>query len=106
MAAYYLATGLWPLLDMRSFELVTGRKTDRWLVKMVGALAAANGFALAVGAARERPARETLALGLGSAFAFTAIDVVYVARRRIRPIYLGDALVELALIAALLTGER
>ncbi|MBV8580277.1 MAG: hypothetical protein JOZ86_06540, partial [Candidatus Eremiobacteraeota bacterium] len=40
MAAYYLATGLWPLLDMRSFELVTGRKTDRWLVKMVGALAA------------------------------------------------------------------
>jgi len=104
-AAYYLATGLWPLIDMRSFELVTGPKTDKWLVKMVGALAATNGLALAVGA-RTMPSRETRTLAVASALSFTAIDVIYVLRRRIRPIYLGDAALEIALAAALLSGDR
>ena len=105
MAAYYLATGLWPLIDMRSFALVTGPKTDKWLVKMVGALAATNGLALAVGA-RTMPSRETRTLAVASALSFTAIDVIYVLRRRIRPIYLGDAALEIALAAALLSGDR
>jgi hypothetical protein len=35
---YYAATGLWPILWMRSFEAVTGPKQDHWLVKTVGAL--------------------------------------------------------------------
>jgi hypothetical protein len=39
-AAYYLATGLWPLVHLPSFEAVTGPKTDDWLVHMVGLLAA------------------------------------------------------------------
>jgi hypothetical protein len=38
-AAYYLATGLWPLVHLPSFEAVTGPKTDDWLVHMVGLLA-------------------------------------------------------------------
>ena len=105
-AAYYLATGLWPLFHMRSFELVTGPKTDKWLVKMVGALAATNGLALAVGAARETPSRETRTLAVASALSFAAVDVIYVLRRRIRPIYLGDAALEIALVAALLLGDR
>jgi hypothetical protein len=36
-ALYYLATGLWPLVHLPSFEAVTGPKTDDWLVHMVGA---------------------------------------------------------------------
>jgi hypothetical protein len=27
-AAFYITTGVWPLLHRRSFECVTGRKTD------------------------------------------------------------------------------
>ncbi len=100
MAAYYVATGAWPIVHMRSFEAITGPKVDRWLVNMVAALAVANGVALAVGARRDDPSAETVALAVTSALAFTAIDVVYVARGRIRPIYLGDAAVELALCAA------
>jgi hypothetical protein len=41
-----------------------------------------------------------------SAIAFTAIDVVYVTRRRIRPVYLADATVEIALAAAVVTNDR
>jgi hypothetical protein len=42
-AAYYLMTGLWPLFHRRSFEAVTGPKTDYWLVRTVGVLVAAIG---------------------------------------------------------------
>ena len=90
---------------MRSFEAVTGPKQDRWLVKMVGALALANGGALAFGLRRTHVADETVALAIMSALAFATIDVVYVARRRIRPVYLVDAAVEIAAAALLLAPE-
>ena len=32
-AASLVATGAWPLLDRSSFEAVTGRKQDLWLVR-------------------------------------------------------------------------
>ncbi len=105
MAVYYLVTGAWPLLSMRSFEAVTGPKVDHWLVNTVAALLLANGTTLAVGARRERIAQETVVLALTSALAFTAIDVTYVLRGRIRPLYLGDAVVELALAVTILFGD-
>lgn len=103
MASYYLATGAWPLLSMRSFEAVTGPKRERWLVKTVGSLTIANGVTLAVGACRPRISRETLVLALGCALAFSTIDVVYVSLRRIRPVYLADAAVELAFAGLILS---
>ncbi len=105
MAGYYLVTGVWPLVNMRSFERVTGPKTDRWLVDTVGALILANGIALAAGARRRPPSAEVRVLAVADALAFIAIDVVFVLRRRIRPIYLADAAVELAFLIAL-AAER
>ncbi|RYG76692.1 hypothetical protein EON77_10395 [bacterium] len=90
---FYLLTGAWPLLHMRSFVAVTGPKTDLWLVRMVAALALAIGLALLV-ASREPRANAVVALGIGSALAFLTIDVVYVSKRTIGPIYLGDAAFE------------
>ena len=52
-AAYYVLTGIWPLLARRSLEAVTGRKRDSWLVQTVGGLVAVTGAALAT-ASRER----------------------------------------------------
>ena len=104
LAAYYLVSGTWPLVSMRSFEALTGPKTDRWLVKMVGALAVANGAALAFGTMQDEIADETLLLAACSALAFSSVDLVYVARGRISPIYLGDAAVELALAATILAS--
>jgi|SRR5579883_351981 len=99
--AYYIATGLWPLLSMRSFEAVTGPKVDKWLVQMVGLLATTIGTTLLVGTAEEQIDDAVVALAVGSALSFAAIDVVHAARRRISPIYLGDALAEAALIAGI-----
>jgi hypothetical protein len=104
--AYYLTTGAWAVVHRRSFEAFTGRKTDYWLVRTVGLLAAAIGTSLLVGSARdEPPSPETLALAGGSAASFALVDVVYVARRQIAPIYLADAALH-AVLAVLAFGAR
>lgn len=98
--AYYMATGIWSLVGIRSFQKVTGPKTDLWLVKTVGCLVAVTGAVLCYAGLRRRPTPETAMLGAGNALALVAIDVNYVARGRISPIYLGDAAAE-AVLAAL-----
>jgi hypothetical protein len=98
--AFYLATGVWPLLHMRSFEAVTGEKTDDWLVETVGALLTVSGAVMMMAGLRRRVTPEIALLAAGSAGALTAVDVLYTARRVIRPVYLLDAVAETALIAA------
>ena len=96
---YYLLTGIWPLVSIRTFMMVTGPKTDLWLVKTVGVLVTTIGVTLLVAAGRDEIGVQTLVLAVGSAAALTAIDVIYVAKRVISPIYLADAAPEIALIA-------
>jgi hypothetical protein len=90
-AAYYLITGMWPVISLRTFEAVTGPKTDGWLVRMVGLLAAAVGATIGVAAWRGQRTPELLVLAFGSALAFAAIDLVYALGGVISPIYLADA---------------
>ena len=99
-AGYFLVTGIWPLLHMRSFEWISGPKVDRWLVKTVGALIAAIGSAIGLAAWRKRLTPEIELLAVSTAVSLAAVDVVYVARRRIRWVYLLDAVAELGLAAA------
>ena len=94
---YFVATGVWPLISLRTFERVTGPKTDGWLVKTVGALIAVIGGALLLDA--RRPSRGTVAMAVGSAVALGTVDVVYPARGRISKVYLLDAVAEAALLA-------
>jgi hypothetical protein len=112
---YFLITGVWPLLHLRSFEAVSGPKTDKWLVKTVGILVGVIGALLCLVARREWMATqqsepavqqqrlladpELLLLGMGSAAGLAAVDVIYVAKKRISPVYLLDALLETFFIA-------
>jgi hypothetical protein len=98
-AVFYIATGIWPIVSIRSFEAVTGPKVDRWLVKTVGALVAIIGSALALSSRRRAFPPEVVFVATASAGALATIDSVYVAKRRISPIYLLDALAEIALVA-------
>jgi hypothetical protein len=81
-SAFFVIGGLWSVLSRRSFEAVSGPKVDYWLVRTVGGLLTVVG---AVIAAANHYGR--------------AIDLVYVARRRISPVYLLDAATNLMLIA-------
>ena len=100
---YYALTGLWALLHIGSFQWVTGPKVDTWLVKTVGALVLVSGTVMAASGVRRRDHAETRALAVGSAIAFTLVDTTYAAKRRISPVYLLDAVVEVAFALALLT---
>lgn len=97
---YYVATGLWPLASRRTFEAVTGPKADWWLVQTVGVLVGAIGGALLLAGRREDERPEVAFLGAASAAGLAAIDVVHAARGRISPIYLLDAAMEAAIVAA------
>ena len=100
-AAYYVATGLWPLLHMASFEAVTGPKTDDWLVHMVALLVLVIGLTLAAAVHTGRWGLEIRMLAIGGALAFAAIEIWYVFTGRISPIYLADTLPELLLAGVL-----
>jgi hypothetical protein len=96
---FYLLTGVWPIVDIDSFQSVTGPKNDLWLVRTVGALIAVIGAVLISAGGRRRVTDELVLLGVGSALALTTIDVVYVLSDRISEIYLADAAAEIALAA-------
>ncbi len=98
-AAFYVATGVWPLVSIDTFQRVTGPKADLWLVKTAGVLITAVGAVLGLAGRRRRVTPEIALLAVGCAAGLTAIDVVYVTKRRISPVYLLDALAELGLIA-------
>lgn len=99
-AAAYIALGLWPILSMKTFEMVTGRKRDPWLEQAVGALLVAVGASLGVAAARRRESTETTVLGAGAAGALAAVYLAYSCRGRISKVYLLDGLGQLGLLAA------
>ena len=97
--AYYLLTGIWPLIDIDSFMVVTGPKLDQWLVKMVGALVIPVGLVLLLAAYRKEPLVQTMVLALTSAIAFTSIDTYYSLKDRIWDVYLLDAAAQVIFIA-------
>jgi hypothetical protein len=106
-AAYYVSTGLWPLVHRRSFERVTGAKTDFWLAQTVGVTVAAIGVGLAQAARRPRPVPPELrTVACAGAAGLALVDLLFVARGRISAIYLVDAAAEVALIGAWANSSR
>lgn len=107
--SYYLLTGVWPLVSIRTFQLVTGPKTDHlptgreadhWLVMTAGVLITSIALPLVVCAWRGRALVEVIILAMAAACGLTCIDVIYVSRGVIEPVYLVDAAVQIPLIAA------
>jgi hypothetical protein len=105
---YYGLTGIWPLVSIETFQVVTGKKTDHlvtgdendhWLVMTVGVLITAIAISLFVAAWRRSLARETITLAVSAAIGLAAIDFIYVSREVLLPGYLADAAIECLLIA-------
>jgi hypothetical protein len=107
--AYFAILGVWPIIDIHSFQAVTGPKTDHlptgnerdhWLVNTVGALITVVGLTLLLAAYWRRTSAEIAFLGAASALVLMAVDVIYVYRQVIAPIYLADAGIEAVFCAA------
>jgi len=105
---YYLLTGLWPLVSIETFQAVSGPKTDHlptgneadhWLVNTVGLLITVDALVLLFAAWRGKLPAEVVLLAIAAPLALIVIDVVYVLREVIAPIYLADAVIELLCVA-------
>lgn len=95
---YFAGTGIWPLVHIRSFQMVTGPKTDLWLVKTVGVIIAALGAGLIRAGWNNEVNPAVAVVAVGSAAGLAGIDIVYAAKKIISPVYLLDAGAEIALI--------
>src|SRR4051812_53406 len=87
---FYLPPRPWPLVSLQTFELVTGPKTDHWLVQTVGVLIAVVGLVLLTAAWRRHAPAEVVLLAVAAALALAGVDVVFVTLRVIDPVYLLD----------------
>ena len=97
--AYYFLTGVWPLLSIDTFQMVTGPKSDLWLVETVGVLITVISLVLLAAIGRRRAVAEVVLLAVGSAVALIGVDVTFVLRGAIDRIYLLDAAAEAVLLA-------
>jgi hypothetical protein len=103
--AYFVATGVWPLVHMRSFETVTGPKTDKWLVRTVGVLVSVIGATLVWAGTRRSVNGDTVRLATGAAAGLAAIDATYATRGRISRLYIADAALEACFVGAWTLAE-
>jgi hypothetical protein len=103
---FYVLTGLWALVSIDTFQMVTGPKTDLWLVRTVGLLVFVSGAVLLLAAYRRHFPAEIILLGIGQALVLTAIDIFYVAVGRISTVYLLDAVAEIILVSMWIIGLR
>jgi hypothetical protein len=113
--AYFFVLGVWPLISIDTFQAVTGKKTDHlvtgresdhWLVNTVGVLVAAIGLVFLIAAWRRRVSLDAAVLAICSGSGLAAIDITYVARGTILPVYLGDAAIEIVFVAVWLVSLR
>jgi len=102
---YYLASGLWPLLNYQSFERVTGARQEAWQVQTVGGLVAVIGVALLVARSR-RLTPDVVVLAVGSALALAIGDLAHSSGPRHPWVYALEAGIEFAIAALWIVGWR
>lgn len=96
---YYLITGVWSLVGIKSFQVITGPKTDVWLVKTVGVIVTVIGGVLLSAGLRRQTSPEITALSLGSAASLGGVSLWYPLRGRISKVYWLDTVAEVMLVS-------
>lgn len=91
---FNVAGGAWPIVWLRSFEWIFGRKRDVYLQKTSGLFFLASGIALLLAEPTEEGMAGARRIGIGAASVYLTIDLVYVPKREIPAAYLLDALME------------
>ncbi|MFN2525817.1 MAG: hypothetical protein ABR505_06080 [Actinomycetota bacterium] len=92
--------GLWPLISLRSFEWVYGKKHDIFLQKTVGGLLLSIGCVQLAAADSGKQIPPIRRLGIATASTLLAIDLIYIPKGEMRWTYWQDTLCEIGWIAA------
>jgi hypothetical protein len=97
---YWLATGVWGLVDIESFMKVTGPKTDVWLVKTVSVLIIVISLSLLSSVRGRGDKMPVILLAITSCIGLAGIDFYYALNNVISKVYLLDGVVQVLLIIA------
>ncbi|WP_336514176.1 hypothetical protein [Pollutibacter soli] len=92
---YTLVASLRAIADIKSLMVISGCKTDFWLVKTVAALVIAISICLISGLFFRGNPLPILILSLTSAIALSTIDLYYLTNNTIGSVYLLDAVAHL-----------
>jgi hypothetical protein len=95
---YTMLTALWGLIDIHSFMLVTGPKTDIWLVKTVSAILVCVGLTLLTNLKSGENLSPRVILSVSSAVALSCIDFYYAEAGVIRRVYEVDGIMQLLIL--------
>jgi hypothetical protein len=95
---YILVTATWPIVDIKSFMMVTGYKTDVWLVKTVGALLIPVAVCLMSFLFIPTDKRPAFILGSLTCIAFICIDFYYALTDVISNIYMADGFLQIGFL--------
>lgn len=98
--------GGWPLVSLRSFEWVFGKKHEVYLEMTIGGLMVSSGLSQLQSHPSNQGIDHARRLGLAVATTLLAIDLIYVGKGTIRKTYLLDALIEIGWIAAWLRQQQ
>src|SRR5215204_6110532 len=92
---YTFLTATWPIVDIESFMLVTGYKTDLWLVKTVSILLLAISISLLLCTVFKQFNYPVALLALLVAVGMAYVDFYYSLNNTISKIYMADGFVEI-----------
>ena len=90
---YVLLTAVWALVDIQSFMVITGPKTDVWLVRTVAVLLICISLFFLMSSKKSEEPRVTLT-ALVFSFGLAYIDFYYTLNNTIRWVYALDGIVE------------
>lgn len=92
--------GAWPIVSLRTFEWVFGKKHEVYLEMTIGGLMISAGLSQMQSHGSREGIDHARRLGLAVATTLLAIDLIYVGGGVVRKTYLIDALFEIGWIAA------
>lgn len=91
---YMLLTAIWSLVNIDGFMVVTGPKTDIWLVKTVAVLLIVISMCMLLYLRTGGSELPVIFLGGVTALGFTVIDFYYSAHKVISPVYAYDGIIQ------------
>ncbi len=95
---YTLSTALWPLLHIESFMMVTGPKTDIWLVKTVAVVLIPIGLLFLINCYSSGPLLHVLVVAISNSSGLAGIDFYYTANGTISWVYAVDGVLQVIFI--------
>ena len=94
-AIYTFLTAVWPIVDIKSFMMVSGYKTDRWLVETVSVLLLSLSICILLDIFSKGDHFSVPVLALLMSVSLAYIDFYYALHGTISKIYMADGLAEI-----------